>query len=185
MKKLVAVVGMSGTGKSVATDYLESKGWTKIYFGGLIYDKMKEAGIEITPESQAKFRWQLRQKYGMAAVAVLLLPKIREAFARGDTVLDGLYSWEEYCVLRDEFGDHLKMICIVTDKHIRYERIAIRKERPFTHDEIVNRDLSEISLQKGGPIAYADYFIFNNGTLEAYYNRLEEILMDLEQRGTK
>ena len=47
MKKLIAVVGMSGSGKSVLTSYLEDKGYKKIYFGGVIYDKMKEEGIEI------------------------------------------------------------------------------------------------------------------------------------------
>ena len=45
MKKLIAVVGMSGTGKSVATSYLEEQGYQKIYFGGVIYDKMKEKHI--------------------------------------------------------------------------------------------------------------------------------------------
>ena len=59
MKKLIAVVGMSGTGKSVATTYLEDQGYKKIYFGGVIYDKMKEAGIEITPDSQKEFRENL------------------------------------------------------------------------------------------------------------------------------
>ena len=30
MNKLIAVVGMSGTGKSVVTEYLEGEGWTKL-----------------------------------------------------------------------------------------------------------------------------------------------------------
>ena len=62
MKKLIAVVGMSGSGKSVATTYLEDQGYKKIYFGGVIYDKMKEAGIEITPDSQKEFRENLRKE---------------------------------------------------------------------------------------------------------------------------
>ena len=47
MKKLIAIVGMSGTGKSVATTYLKNKGYTTIYFGKVIYNKMKEEGIEL------------------------------------------------------------------------------------------------------------------------------------------
>ena len=31
MNKLVAIVGMSGTGKSVVTDYLEEQNWKKLY----------------------------------------------------------------------------------------------------------------------------------------------------------
>ena len=41
MNKLIAVVGMSGTGKSVVTEYLESIDWTKLYFGGITYKLMK------------------------------------------------------------------------------------------------------------------------------------------------
>ena len=40
MNKIIAIVGMCGSGKSIATDLLEKKGWNKVYFGGLVYDKM-------------------------------------------------------------------------------------------------------------------------------------------------
>ena len=36
MSKLIAVVGMAGSGKSIATDYLKEHGWNKIYFGGAV-----------------------------------------------------------------------------------------------------------------------------------------------------
>ena len=103
MNKLIAVVGMAGSGKSVATDYLQENGWTKIYFGGLIYEKMREEGIEITPASQKEYREKIREKYGMAAVAILLKDKIRESLEKNNTVLDGLYSWDEYLILKKEF----------------------------------------------------------------------------------
>ena len=47
----------------------------------------------------------------------------------------------------------------------------------LTGEEIIIRDTSEIeNLAKGGPIAYADYYIFNNGNLKDYEERLLEIL---------
>ena len=77
-------------------------------------------------------------------------------------------------------GDELKMVAVVNDKKIRYERVGKREIRPFNKEDIVKRDVSEIeNLAKGGPIAYADYFIFNNGTLDDYIERLEEILNDI------
>ena len=62
MKKLIAVVGMSGTGKSIVTDYLEQQGWTKLYFGGITYKLMDEAGIIRTEDgkSEKEFRENLR-----------------------------------------------------------------------------------------------------------------------------
>ena len=180
MNKIVAIVGMCGSGKGVATDILENMGWVKIYFGGVTYKKMAEAGIERTPDSERVFRENLRKEYGPECYAKLLLPDIKEAIKNNNVVLDGLYSWDEYKYLENELGDNLKLICVVTDKNIRYERIGKRPERPFNREKAIERDLSEIeNLSKGGPISYADYYIFNNGTLENYKERLNEILKEI------
>ena len=180
MNKIVAIVGMCGSGKSVATDILENKNWYKIYFGGVTYKKMQEEGITRTPDSERIFREKLREKYGPECYAKLLLPEIEEAVKKQNVVLDGLYSWYEYKFLKENLKEDFKLICIVTDKKIRYERIAKRPERPFDNIKAKERDLSEIeNLYKGGQIAYADYYIFNNGTLEEYRIRLEEILKEI------
>lgn len=176
---IIAIVGMCGSGKSVACDLLEKKGYQKVYFGGVIYDKMTEEGIVITPDSQKAFRENLRKELGMGAVAILLLPKIKELAKQGNVVLDGLYSWKEYKILSKEFPN-LKLIGVVTDKKLRYERIGSRKDRPFTQEEAIKRDIAEIeNSDKGGPIAYADYFIYNNKSLDEYKERLEEILKEM------
>ena len=181
MNKLIAVVGMSGTGKSVVTDYLQESGWTKLYFGGITYKLMEEAGIPRTEDgkSEKEFREKLRKDHGPACYAKFLEPEIQEAIKSNDVVLDGLYSWYEYTYLKEKF-DNIKLVCIVIDKEIRYDRIGKREDRPFKREDIITRDLSEIeNLYKGGPIAYADYYILNNGTLDDYYARLEEILKEL------
>ena len=59
--------------------------------------------------------------------------------------------------------------------------MAVRPERPFNLDEIKERDRSEIeNLEKGGPIAGADYYILNNGSIEDMENRLKEILAEVD-----
>lgn len=182
MNKLIAVVGMAGSGKSIATDYLQEKGWKKIYFGGAVYDRMRKEGIEITPDSQRDYRQNLRKQYGMGAVAEILKDDIAAAYEATDTVLDGLYSWDEYLILKEKFGNTLKLICVCCDKKIRYERIGKREDRPFNKEQILDRDLTEIeNLAKGGPIAFADYYIFNNGNLDEYISRLNEIITDIEE----
>lgn len=177
MNKIIAIVGMCGSGKSIATDILEKRGWHKAYFGGITYKKMAEEGIERTPDSERIFREKLRKEHGPECYAKLLLPEIKEAVKTKNVVLDGLYSWYEYKYLKENLKENFKMICVVVDKAIRYDRIAIRPGRPFDHQKAKERDLSEIeNLYKGGPIAYADYYIFNNGTIEEYEQRLDEIL---------
>lgn len=176
MNKLVAIVGMCGSGKSIATLFFESKGYSKIYFGGITYEKMKEENIPYTPENDNKMRVKIRNEYGMGAYAILSLPKIKEQIKKGNVVIDGLYSWDEYKILKDEFP-HIKLVAIIVDKEIRYERLKNRINRNYSIDESIKRDLNEIEkTAKGGPIAYADYFILNNYSLEEYKEKLENII---------
>ncbi len=180
MGKIVAIVGMCGSGKSVATDIFEQElGYKKVYFGGVTLEKVKEANLEITPENEKMIREGLRKELGMGAFAKILLPRIKEYSKDNDVVLDGLYSWDEYKILKEEL-DNIKMICIVADKNIRYSRLCEREIRPLTNEQAMNRDIAEIeNSAKGGPISYADYYILNNGSLEEYKTRLFEIIKQI------
>ena len=180
MNKIIAVVGMCGSGKSIASDYYETRGYKKVYFGGVTMDQLKKEGLDVTPENEKMMRERLRAEYGMAAYAILSLPKIEEYVKISNVVLDGLYSWDELVVLKEKFND-LKVISIVVDKEIRYNRLSVREVRPFTFEEAKNRDISEIeNLSKGGPIAYADYFILNNGDMDIYKSELDRITKLIE-----
>ena len=180
MNKIIAIVGMCGSGKSVASEILVDKGYERVYFGGVTMDKLKEKGLEVTPENEKMMREKLREDLGMGAFARILLPKIKELSLKNLVVLDGLYSWDEYKILSDEFKKQLVTIAIVCDKKTRYNRLKTREERPLTMAQARDRDLAEIeNIAKAPPIAYADYYIFNNGTLEDYKNRLEEILKQI------
>lgn len=176
MNKLYAIVGMCGSGKSIASDYLVSKGFNKVYFGGVTMDKLKEANLEVNPENEKMMREKLRNELGMGAFAIVLLPKIKECVNNGNTVLDGVYSYDEVKILKENFSE-LKIIAIVCDKDIRYDRLSIREVRSLTNEEASARDVAEVeNIAKAPPIAMADYYILNNGTIEEYKNRLEEIL---------
>lgn len=181
MGKIIAIVGMCGSGKSVASDYLESIGFKKVYFGGVTMEKLKENHMEITPENEKYMREKLRKELGMAAYAKILLPRIEEYSKEFDVVLDGLYSWDEYVVLKEKLGNKLKMISIVANRNLRYSRLLNRDIRPLTNEEAENRDIAEIeNLAKGGPIAIADYFILNNFDKETYIKNLKDILERIE-----
>ena len=180
MNKIIAIVGMCGSGKSIASDILVEKGYEKVYFGGVTMEKLKENNLEVTPENEKMMREKLRADLGMGAFAKILLPRIKEYAKTKDVVLDGLYSWDEYQILSEELGEELKMIAIVADKELRYRRLSEREVRPLTREEAKNRDLAEIeNIRKAPPIAYADYYVLNNGTIEEYKTRLEEILKEI------
>lgn len=182
MNKIIAVVGMCGVGKSVASEFLEELGYKKVYFGGVTLEKMKEEGIEVTPDNEKKMRESLRAKYGMGAYAIILLPKIRELSKNNNVVLDGLYSWDELKILKQELSNSLTVIAVIADKKIRYDRLKIREVRPLTNEEAKNRDVAEIeNIAKAGPIAYADYYIDNNHDIDNYKQRLLDILKEIDK----
>ena len=178
---LIAIVGMCGSGKSIASEYFEKMGYKKIYLGGITMDKLKEENLEVNPENEKMMREKLRKDYGMGAYALLSIPKIEELIKTDDVVLDGLYSWDELKIKKKKYPN-IKVISIVVDKNIRYERLTTREIRPLTNQEAEKRDISEIeNVAKGGPIAFADYYILNNGDMEIYNSELERIQKEIEK----
>lgn len=183
--KILAVVGMSGSGKSVAVDHLTDKGYPKVYFGGMIYKEMEKRGIIRTEdgESEKEFREMIRKTEGKDWVVRQVIEEAKDLISAGQKriILDGVYSWTEYKTLKHEFPKCLTFLAVVVDKNIRYARVAERPGRAFDAAAIRERDRSEIeNLEKGGPIAAADYYILNNGTVEDMTSRLDEILKEIE-----
>ena len=183
--KILALVGMSGSGKSVAVEYLTGKGVPKVYFGGMIYKEMERRGIERTAdgESEKKFREMIRETEGKDWVVKQVIEEIKNLVTAGQRriVLDGVYSWTEYVTLKKAFPGELTFVAIVVTKKLRYKRVAERPERPFNRNEIMERDRSEIeNLEKGGPIAAADYYILNNGDIKDEEEQLDKILEEIQ-----
>ena len=179
--KIIALVGLAGSGKSSAVEYLTEKGFPKIYFGGVIYKAMDEAGIEKTWDNQQQFREEIRRREGKDFVIKRVIKNIHDLINAGQNkiVLDGLYTWSEYKLLKHEFPGQVVVIAIVTPKYLRYQRMAKRIERPMQPHEVDQRDWSEIeNLEKGGPIAIADYFIINDGSLEQLHQKIDTATHD-------
>lgn len=179
--KIIALVGLAGSGKSSAVEYLTEKGFPKIYFGGVIYKAMDEAGIEKTWDNQQQFREEIRRREGKDFVIKRVIKNIHDLINAGQNkiVLDGLYTWSEYKFLKHEFPGQVVVIAIVAPKYLRYQRMAKRIERPMQPHEVDQRDWSEIeNLEKGGPIAIADYFIINDGSLEQLHQKIDTATHD-------
>lgn len=181
--KILAIVGMAGSGKSVVIDYLTSRGIPKSYFGGMNLKEMEKRGIEITPENEKIFRKQIREEEGADWVARQVIAEVNDLIAAGQKriVLDGLYSWTEYRTLKREYPGELTVVAVVSARKLRYERLGARPVRPFDAQAARERDYHEIeNIEKGGPIAMADYYVLNDGSVEDLEMQLKKVLNEID-----
>lgn len=179
--RAIALVGMPGAGKTVCADHLKRLGFFTLRFGAVVVDEVRRRGWAVNPANERIVREELRANHGMAAMALISLPKLRAALSRhGSIVIDGLYSFSEYKLLVDELGAPLVLIAIAAPRHSRYRRLATRSERPLTAREASERDIQEIEkLEKGGPIAIADYTLINDDTPAKLLAQLDALLESL------
>ena len=174
---VVAVVGMTGSGKSEVAAVFERHGYTRVRFGDITDDEVRKQGLPLNEASERAARESLRREHGMDAYARLSLPRIDAGLHEGNVVVDGLYSWEEYLLLKGHYGDAFKVVAVWSSPAVRYARLGRRKVRPLTPAEAASRDRAEVeNLNKGGPIAMADRTIRNDGTYEGLIAQTEEIL---------
>jgi dephospho-CoA kinase len=178
MVRIVAIVGMPGSGKSLVASYLKSKGFPIIWFGEIIIREVEKRSLPITPQNEQTVREEIRKKHGIGVCAQMALPLIKAKLLEHQLVIiDGLYSLSEYKILKQEFNDELLVLTIFTPKALRYERLALRQERPLTLKEAEIRDFAEIDkIEKGGPIAMADLTIINDKNKYYLYKSIEYLL---------
>lgn len=180
--KVVSIVGMPGSGKSEVSRVFEENGFVRIRFGDVTDKEIEKRGLELNEENERYIRELLRKEHGMTAYARLNLPRIDSALKHSDVVIDGLYSWEEYIFLKPYYGKDFYVIAIWSSPETRYARLAARANRRLTPEEAAARDKGEIeNLNKGGPIALADFTITNESSLADLQQAVERILTGLRR----
>lgn len=180
VRKVVAVVGMPGAGKSEIARVFEEHGFSRVRFGDITDSEVARRGLELTEANERRVRELLREEHGMAAYAKLNLPRIDSALENTEVVIDGLYSWEEYLFLKDYYGEDFRVVAVYSSPETRYTRLSQRRNRRLTWEEAVSRDRAEIEkVNKGGPIAMADFTIINESSLENLRGGIDEVIAKL------
>lgn len=172
--KIIAFVGMPGAGKTLATDFLKEKGTPVFRLGDLTDEELKKRGLLRNEENERKIREELRAKFGMQVYADYVAKKVRELDPKPPAVaLDGVRSFEEYNLLKKEFGSDFCAIALMASAKVRHKRLRIRPERPLTKEQCSSRDEAEIkNLNHSSTIAMADYFLLNEGTDKEHFKHV-------------
>ena len=187
MNKLYAIVGMAGSGKSTVAEIAKEKGFGFLRFGQITIDEVRARGLDVTAENEKMVREDIRAHEGMGGYAKRMIPKFDDLLKISSVVADGLYSWAEYKILKEYYGDRMLVVCIFVPPELRYQRLEARvtdmndvahNKRQLTRDQAKARDYAEIeNIEKGGPIAMADITIQNTGTMEAFLDDLRKYIV--------
>jgi len=178
---VIALVGMPGSGKSEVARVFESSGYHRIRFGDITDEEVKRRGLNLSEENERTVREELRGQHGMGAYAILNLPRIEFALKTSNVVIDGLYSWEEYKFLKGKLGGGLRVVAVWSPPALRYARLSSRPVRPLTVANASARDHAEIeNVNKGGPIAMADFTISNSASLDSLVEQANNIIKVLK-----
>ena len=178
--QVVSIVGMAGSGKSEVARVFEGNGFKKLRFGDITDEEIKKRGLPLNEENERAVRQQLREAHGMAAYAKLNLPKIDAWLKSSNVVVDGLYSWEEYTLLKSRYKDNFRVVAVWASPGSRYKRLGKRLVRPLTAEEAASRDVAELeNTNKGGPIAMADFTIINETSIKDLEKETKEMLSAL------
>lgn len=176
-KTLIALLGMPGSGKTEVIEYLLStRSWPKVYFGEITMEEIKRRGLPLNNENERIVREDLRLIHGKEYYAKKMIEKI-DAMNAPIVLVESLYSWTEYRVLKDRYDDALHTIAVIASPGVRYARLATRPKRPLSPEEAHKRDIAQIELlEQGGPIALADAYILNESNRETLYREVDKII---------
>jgi dephospho-CoA kinase len=117
---------MPGAGKSYVADYFKQAGYEYIRFGQATIDEIKKRGLPINEQNERDVRKELRNIHGMAAYAIINLDKIEKA--NNNVIIDGLYSWSEYKILKEKFKEHFFVLAVYAPPELRYDRLTHRAD---------------------------------------------------------
>lgn len=181
---------MAGSGKSIVSDELVKKGFLCVRFGQIVIDEVKKRELEVNETNEKIVREDLRKERGMGALANLNIKKFDEFLKNSNVVGDGLYSWTEYKILKEKYGDLMYVLAVYAPPELRYQRLENRatendadsRFRSIPKEKSKSRDYSEIEdIEKGGPIAMADFTIINTTTVEDAKMQLNTFLTQINK----
>jgi len=177
-KKIIAIQGLPGSGKTVTIDYLMQKyGWPKVYFGDVTFDELKNRGWEINEKNERMVRENLRAKFGLLHYTKEVIKKIEAMENQPVILVESLYSWEEYLFFKEKFGANFYLIAIYASPKTRYARLADRPIRPLTAEVAQTRDHAQITnISQAGPIAMSNFTMVNEGSLDDLYQDVDKVI---------
>ena len=164
-QKIIAVVGMPGSGKAILSKAASSRGIPLLVCGDVVREETKKRGLTPTPENTGKVMLAIRQEEGPAVVATRLVPKIASSHVPL-IVVEGVRSMAEVEALRRDYT--VVIVAVHASPKTRYERLVARgrSDDPKSWQEFEERDSRELGVGIGNVIALAQEMLVNEKSFE-------------------
>jgi dephospho-CoA kinase len=177
MKKILGLVGETGSGKDAFCDYFK-KNKKSIFifrFSQPLTEALRIFFDEIKKEDQQWLGTILRKKFGNNILGKAIKKKIKN-IKKGIIILNGIRAIEEARMVKSLGG---RIIYITAGLKLRWQRIQNRGEKKDDRascQKFLNMEKAktEILIPKIGK--RADFKIENDGSLEDFYKKIKLLL---------
>jgi dephospho-CoA kinase len=180
MKKIIGLVGETGSGKDTFCDYLR-KNYKNVFcfrFSDPLSEILRIFFNEVKKEDQQWLAPILRKRFGNNILGEAIKRKIKN-IKKGIIILNGIRTWEDFKMIKDLGG---KTVYITADQKIRWQRLQSRGEKkddkiPYQKFLKMEKAKTEILIPKIGKIA--DFQIENNGSKQNLNQEIRRIVNNI------
>lgn len=170
--KIFIIVGMPASGKNIARIYAGSKDMVYYSTGDIVRAEVKARGLEVDAAITSEVSDELRGEDGLGVTRLALEEFLKTGADVG--FLAGMRSWQEIELIREKTEG--VVVAVLTPRGLRLERFCLRRrddDSPLGFDE---RDRREIANGTAIPIALADAYILNTGTMDDTMEQLDAVV---------
>jgi dephospho-CoA kinase len=180
-KRVIAISGMPGAGKGVASEAAKRLGFEVLVLGDVIREETERRGLEPTPQNIGSVMLQVRRDEGPAVVVKRLVPKIEASRSR-TLIVEGVRSEDELRELRSRF--EVVTVGIHASPKTRFERLLARgrSDDPKRWETFYERDSRELDVGLCRVIALADVVLVNEGTIDELHSGFYAAMNKLNQK---
>jgi len=179
---LLGITGAFGSGKSSASVFFATRGFTKIRLSDYLEKEVRkvESGT-VTREMLQDMGNKMREEHGSGFLAEKALEHIAKEQLE-HVVIDGIRTMGEVEALC--LNPNFLLLAIVADRAVRFERLEKHPRREkLTLESFAKLDYRDLGvgekdtgLQTGLCIALADVFVENNGSEKLFEEKLSQYL---------
>jgi len=180
--KVIGLVGLPASGKGECSSIAGELGIPVVVMGDIIRAYAKDEGLEATDQHLGTIARRLREERGMAALAELTIPAVKEQDAP-IVLIDGIRGVAEVHYFRTIFDD-FTLIAIDCPFPLRLSRLQERGRSDDTLSEadLRSRDERECSFGLGEAMDGADTRVSNTGSLQSFREEVRNVLQELRSQ---